>query len=1144
MLTQVKLWPYIRLLRQRTTRIVRRVYAFPQIRRILRLAGYTLLTLYFAFSLLFLGVRHLVLPYITQYRAEVENMLGNRLGRQVSISSLHASWHGFYPLLKLKDLKIHDQEGDVALQLPDVSVALSWWSFVLLDVRFAQVEINSPTLDVRRDEAGQWWVAGLRVDKDSAGQEGGLDWILRQDNITVRDGTLLWQDALRNEATLRLSQLELAMANHGRRHHVRLLARSDITPDEPIDVRVDFRHAFWANRISDPMEWEGEAYISLPESDLLAWGAYVDIPPELQNASGSLHAWISFGEGRFADLTMDMDVKALALRLAPELPTLRLDALRGRVSASITRTGTLSAMRLADSPHTIALSDLSFRTETGLSADKLSFSRKFTPAQGDRAAETEITASNLELATLVRLSRCFPLPETIRDLLLARAPTGRIPALSLLWEGDISHPTAYNLTGQFQSLTVEPAPARRTPSTSLDNMPGFSNMSGYVSANQYGGTLSLEAAQAGLKAPAYFPVAEWLFDQLRARVSWVLSEKTGISFSVEDLTLLLNGMTFSASGQYTHATPDAADTRNTIDMSVNAQNVNMSRIRHYVPTHTPARLREWLTKAFEQGTVSTLTAQLRGNLSEFPFEDAHGNAGDGLFLVQATIRDATLNYAPAPPARETRQSLWPRIEKINGTFAMQGRRIAIHADDALLTGVSLSDVDVVIPDMLSDAPVLDIVGRASGELQDFVHFVNISPVSGVVGGLLEEAQTTGTASLLLKMGLPMKKMSDSRVQGTLDLQNNAVRLFHALPLLSNASGKVHFSDKGFELEKMTAHFLGDKVEIAGKTQKNGEFQVTAAGRLNAEGLRKAYPGGAMSRLLRHVSGSTPYSVAITKNGAYPDVLVESSLRGFAVDLPEPLGKKADENRPLRVLVQNRSDHTRRDAIQIAYGKTVNAYYERKKTARGWQILKGGIGIHAEPDPQPGISLTLRMDSLDTNAWRTVLEPLATSSPSEAGANTGAESYVDPQTLSLHVGKLPLLHTALSHVDMTILRQAGRMQIRLQSDEARGDITWIAPSARHPSGRVRAHCSVLTIASEAGVLKEAAQKNKIRQIPTLDITVNELSLFGKKLGKLALTGNPLEGKEGWQIRQLSISNSAAQLQATGGWMLDDRGAPRT
>lgn len=157
------------------------------------------------------------------------------------------------------------------------------------------------------------------------------------------------------------------------------------------------------------------------------------------------------------------------------------------------------------------------------------------------------------------------------------------------------------------------------------------------------------------------------------------------------------------------------------------------------------------------GKVSEGVIQVKGNLRDFPYS-AENRKNTGVFKVNAKIVDGMLNYAPDMLNRNTRKPAWPLIEKIQGELRMDGS-LACHPcpTKALTNNVELKDVDVVIPNVLADNPVLNVDGKASGTLQNFVGFVNVTPVIDWIGHLTDETTATGNAVCCWKCSCLWKK---------------------------------------------------------------------------------------------------------------------------------------------------------------------------------------------------------------------------------------------------------------------------------------------------------------------------------------------------------------------------------------------------
>ena len=175
--------------------------------------GKLLLVVYFVFCALFLSLRYVVLPQISNYRVDVENVATKAIGRPVTIAAIDASWHGLRPYLSLNNVAIYDKGGDVALRLPKVSATVSWWSVMVAELRLHSLEIDQPNMDIERDADGKFYVAGMLVDLQKDGDGKAANWILSQREIRIKDGQLRWQDKARQAPDLLLSKVDVVLHN-------------------------------------------------------------------------------------------------------------------------------------------------------------------------------------------------------------------------------------------------------------------------------------------------------------------------------------------------------------------------------------------------------------------------------------------------------------------------------------------------------------------------------------------------------------------------------------------------------------------------------------------------------------------------------------------------------------------------------------------------------------------------------------------------------------------------------------------------------------------------------------------------------------------------------------------------------------------
>lgn len=1122
---------------------------------------------YFIFCALFLSLRYVVLPNIDRYKAEVEQMATHVIGKPVSIATIHASWRGLRPHLTLNNVVVHEKGSERSLSLPKVTATVSWWSVLAADVRLDTLEISRPDMDIERDAQGNFFVAGILVDPRKSGDGKGADWVLSQHEIVIRDGWLRWNDAMRGAPELVLDGVSLVLHNEGRHHRFAFKATPPPALAAPIDVRADFEHPHFAQKISDVRQWMGTMYVDWRATDLAAWKTYLDYPIEVQKGKGAVRAWLNFDHAKVADFTADLRLTDVSTRLRKDLQWLNLVQVNGRVSAreelgADTKDGVFA---LGGQGHAIALTNFSMETDDGLTLPPTTISETFIARTRDRPEKTEIAATALDLHTLANFAGHLPLPTAQRQMLANFSPRGQLKDFSASWQGTYPDISSYNIKGQFIGLTMNaqpPRPARpksgSTPAqAAVPGIPGFDNLTGQVEASDQGGRFSLASSNMVLRLPGYYADPAMPFDRLDMQAKWQLQDSNQLLFQIDNMQFVQEGVTGSLTSKHLMSLgAPQGKALGTIDLSAKITVLDFKKIGRYLPLHTPEQLRAWLNGALEGGRAQDVAVVIKGDLADFPFRTVKpADKPKGQFSVTGKIDDGKLNYTPGHFGKDEKSPLWPSLDQIKGTFAIDRTRLEIKAHSARTRNVALSNVEVTIPDLLSSDRVLDIDGAAEGKMQDFVGFANDSPVAEWIAHFTEETRAAGNAKLLLKLHLPLARMLESKVEGSLQFANNDITLQNAMPTMANASGELTFHEKGFALKAVKANFLGGAVAVSGGTQRDGNIAIKADGMLTSDGLRKSYAAPAMQRLFQRVTGSTRYSASINVKKKHPEIVVESTLQGIGLDFPAPLRKAANESLPLKfelAALPSENASMIRDEIKLSLGPAMAARYTREKPAdrnAAWHVVRGGIGVNVPaPQPDSGVVANVSLKSLNIDAWSNIVSSIAgngadrqADSDSQASP-LGIAQYIEPEVLAARTTELFVMGKKLDNVVVGASHQKHVWQANIDSEQASGYVTWNESQSGRGMGTVTARLASLTIPKSAAsdVTELLEGKSASTQMPALDIVAENFQLFGKRFGRLELVANNAPAATGreWLIRKLSILNEDGELRAAGKWTTRD------
>ncbi len=359
----------------------------PLVRRLLRVAGIIALILYFGFAAVLLALRFWILPQIEDHPELIAQTISRNIGQRVSIGSVDSGWQRLRPYLALTDLRLYDSDGKVALSLPSVSCTLSWDSLVFGSLRFNSLSLDRPDLNIRRDQAGTLYVAGVKLNAESAGA-GFSEWLMAQNEVVIRDAQVSWDDQLRHAPALSLSNVNFVMRNRGSHHRFALRAQ----PPREIAAALDLRGDLRGRTFEQLQAWNGELYAELADVDLAAWRAWIDYPLEIQHGRGGLRLWLGFADKRLEEATADVALGGISARLAPELPLLEMRFLQGRLSAKRDGGG-----------YELGGKQVALEMQSGVTLPPAQFALKWHPGDATRAEQGEVRIDALALQPLALL---------------------------------------------------------------------------------------------------------------------------------------------------------------------------------------------------------------------------------------------------------------------------------------------------------------------------------------------------------------------------------------------------------------------------------------------------------------------------------------------------------------------------------------------------------------------------------------------------------------------------------------------------------------------------------------------------------------------------------------------------------------------
>jgi uncharacterized protein (TIGR02099 family) len=1122
-----------------------------------------------------------IVPRIAEFRPTLENLARQTLGVPVRIGEISAQSTGWVPSFELRDIELQDAHGLPALHLSKVLVALSLRSAAL--GQLDQLVLDAPELTLRQTSDGQWQIAGMTWGASSAGNSAAADWLFSQREVVVRGArvdlhgpetevTTSPSKETTPAAPLSLRDVDLVIRNTARQHAVRLDATPPHGWGERFVVMGKFKRGLLSLHPGRLTDWSGQAFAHFPLLDMAPWSEHglqlssnlLEETKRLQG-QGRVRLWADVKQGQWRGGLADVDLKDLQAQLSPDTPPLALQSLSGRLGLQVHAEGFLAEAHA-----------LRFFSEQGLDWPEGNLSLNYTNAQGARPASAHLQATQLDLKSLQALALRLPLGATLspqlQNALQARDLLGRVTSLNLRWQGDWPHPDIQEVRATVADLGWQPGSQVVAAWGSLPGLdvPGLRGAQLTLVLNASTGRLDVQTGKgSSLWLPGLLEPAEVPLHQLKASVRWARQSgprSPAGSWHVPQWSLSLANADLQGQwqGQWRPTLHGQGPGVLTLDGRI--QRVKAAAAYRYLPLNLPPQVRQYLRDALVQGQYEDVRVQIQGDLDKLPFAKPE----DGQFLFSGQLKGAELDMVPAFLVRPG-EVPWPRLRSLQGqlTFdrlGMQLREASAQVGQGA-QAIALKAGAVDIPDMATH-PVLRVQAQSLADAPLMLGLVRQSPLDALLSGVLQPAQASGPLRTRFALQLPLLDLDSTRVQGSVQFNGNNLQMMPGTPWLNNLQGTLQFNESGFEVRQLQAMLLGGPAVIDGNMHASGSDSVTtgqktshtvfkAQGRVSAAGLQAAQDVAPLNLLAQHTSGATDYTARLAWHRGLPELSVSSRLHGLALQLPAPLGKTADLEKPLTFQIRSRQTATGlQDEIELDLGNSAQLIYVRDVSGDKPKVLRGSLGVGVLPEnlpalPATGVTANVAIDRLVVDEWLALM-PTPPPKPALGKAPLSPlwQDYL-PTRMGLKANSLIANDRHLHQVQAGGTYEAGRWRVNIDAAELSGHVAFeqALPGQSDSAGQLFARLSRLNLPPTSAREVETLLETPPVSLPALDIVVDALELRGKQLGRVEIEAvninkDPVQtpAAHEWQLKRFNIELPEATLRSTGRWLAAREGSP--
>lgn len=1028
------------------------------------------------FGALLSALFQLAVMALPGYREQLSGYVSRVANRPIEIGGVALGWRGLAPRLDLENIVLYAEPDDATPALSAERLRIGFGLLRLLrgDTFPDRIELSGLELVAEIDEHDRLRLRGLDT---AGGQKTQYDWsreLSRFDAILLEDCSLLLDDARLGGEPTRLRLLHASARRRiGGASFEGLLELPDAVGES---VELEGRVHGDLARIET---LQGRWSLAVENLARLPWlEARLPGRPRLQFEATDLTLAGGIERGRFQGVEMQAQAAAVS-------------AHRGSGKARLHDLQFEARARPSGSGWTLEVPALQVSGDSG-PWPATSLRLHWNPL-APAGHELEVDADYLRLQDLLpwfALGGAGPLARL-------QGLSGEINALVARARLGQGRPT-YSLRARLQGLSLAPA----------ERMPGLSGLSGELSATETGGRLSLAAAPFELRYPRLFAQPLPL-EQLSGRLDWT-REAVGWRLSLPEYRW--QGLGTQGEGQMQLLLPaDPAQSAQLV-LAARFSGEDVTRLKPYKPLVWGEHLRNWLDRAILAGRLPRGELKLEGRLADFPFSQNRG-----LFSLALDVADGRLAFAPD----------WPAAEQVVARLQFRDGGLSIDGEGGRLSGNRVGRFQAQIPEF-KDAE-LAITGEVEGDGARFYDFLRASPLAPRLSGLLTRTRVAGPASVSLSIGVPLRDVRQTQVQGRALLKGVELQYGGLDEPFRDLRGAIEFDNDGVSAQGVTGTLYGVPATAAlyplgrGVTRLEAGFEYGV--QADGAGLSRYVPVFLRPRL----QGSSQWRAEIVLGrdvGA--GLALTTDLRGVAVDLPAPLGKAAETPTPL-VLGLGGSE-TAGLRVGVSYGARLGADVVFETAADGTlqarrALLRLGSG-EVPSASEDGLRIIGQVADLDLGTWLAAFTRGALESPTAQGLSL--------QGVQLQVAQLRLQGHAIEDLRLAYRPEADGWSASLQGERADGELRW----RRQPEPQLQARFKRLQLSAREQSTPAAATRAPADPIdpglqPTLDIDCESLRLGDAQLGRLRLVTTRVDA--GQQIQLFDVRGGELALSASGEWL---------
>ena len=1043
-------------------------------RKLLKLAGYSAAALVIVLAIL-VGLFRLFLPRLPEYQEDIENWASSAIGMEVQFSGMNARWGLSGPELEFYDTELirpDNQTRVIAAELVSVGISVS---SLLFDQAFVvdRVVIRDTSIEIRQLESGEWWIQGSTLEELPTAEAGGSQGLGMME-VVGEDIEIRFLQPGDERPKYFVVPRVLASIDRNR-----IALDANIRPPVTLGRGISLSATRLLNVAEEQRSWDLTV-----EGDNIELAGWSDFHPLLEgrvlSGNGDVDVSLVLSGRSVSKASVNLDLDDVSLVEG------RVFDLSGRFELDRSFEGWLVAaenLRVATDGREWPASSL--RAE----------------ANNDTDGELAVLSARASYLNLDDSSLLLPLlPETQREFLENLAPSGEVRDLELTVSDPGSDVPYFDVSVDLEDFGFSASGKR----------PGIRGFSGHINGDRPGGRIEVRSRNLLLDVQQVFdkPVD---IDVLNGMIIWRNNDE--LTRFTSDSVRLANAIFESrGSGELTVYRDKAPYIEYTSSFSVS----DISKVYPYLPhKQMKPKLKNWLQTALVRGSVARGTLRMDGVLDKQFFRGKGGN-----LLIEGSARDVTLKFHPD----------WPAVERADVEMILDNTRLYSVKNRSLSLGNASVDSEIDIPDLLN--PVLSIKALTTGTLRTMHDYALQSRLNTLLGGHLERVTVDGEASFQFDLVVPLRRAVDATIDGVLRSNNGSLRIDGFPAPVEDLIGEVTITRDYLESDNLGGRFLGQEVDIAiNRSEDPGLFAIaTVTGPLTAQGVIEDL-GVPLEGL---IDGAADYTarVLFPRGGAEVPrpfaIEIDTSLEGLSLDLPEPVGKAAQEAMQLSGELRFMPGGELIESVgRAANGLSWHLSFSRPEDAWDFErgVLLAGPG-EMPPAETRGLHIRGETSTVRLEDWLNLSR--------SGNRNVGAADRI--RSIDLMIDDLFAIGQHLQNHHVRLDRSANDWLVQIDGEDVSGSV--FVP---YEFGSERAMIVEMKRLRLPGddITPPSDSTLDPRSLPPISLTAEEFILGDRYLGTVEAT--LVRTADGLETQKLIATDESFGIVGAGRWVADENEA---